>query len=249
MSEGAAAHPRVARGSGRGHGRALLRAVPWTPLAAGWVAAFALGALCAAALRALDWWPGAAWERDVLARAHETVGPALDVVMLTLPYAGTNYTLAPIVAIAAVLLWRRGRPAIALHLLIVQVGSWALNPALKFSFPRDRPTLFEQRGQFALPAFPSGHAIAVVAVLFTVAWLLRRYGRGTWAFWVVGAFLIVNSYSRLYLGVHWPTDVIAGALVGAVWLAVTLRLLRPLHAASSTAPIARPAVTRDSRGL
>lgn len=238
MSEPAAAHAHDPRAGGRADGRALLRTVPWTSLAAGWVAAFLLGALCAVALRALGWWPGAAWERDVLALAHRTVGPALDVVMLTLPYAGTNYTLAPIVAIAAVLLWRRGLPAVALHLLIVQVGSLALNPTLKFSFPRDRPTLFEQRGQFALPAFPSGHAIAVVAVLFTVAWLLHRYGRGTWAFWVVGAFMLVNFYSRIYLGVHWPTDVIAGALVGAIWLAVTLRLLRPLHAASTTT--ARP---------
>ena len=92
-----------------------------------------------------------------------------------------------------------------------------MNPALKFSFPRDRPMLYEQRGQHALPAFPSGHSIAVTSVLFTAAWLLFHYRGKRWGFWVAGAFFVLNSYSRVYLSVHWPTDVIAGIIVGAVW--------------------------------
>jgi undecaprenyl-diphosphatase len=150
--------------------------------------------------------------------------------MLTVPLAGTNYTLAPVVAIAAFILARRGHPLIAVHLLVVQIGSWLLNPLLKFAFPRDRPTLFEARGQHAFTAFPSGHAIATVTVLFTVAWLIQRYGHGAWGWWLALLILGLNAYSRIYLAVHWPTDVGAGLLIGAVWLVGTLRIFAPLHA-------------------
>jgi undecaprenyl-diphosphatase len=210
-------------------GREALAATPWLLIAAGWVVAYAVGAASAAAVHAAGWWPGAPWERAMLGAAQDTINPALDVVMLSLPYIGTNYSLVPFVVLAAILLWRRGYPTIALHLAIAQAGSWMLNPALKFSFPRDRPDLFEARGQHAFPAFPSGHAIAVMGVLFTVAYLIHRCGRGTWAYWAVGAFLVLNSYSRIYLSVHWPTDVIAGVGVGAVWLVWMIVAFRRLH--------------------
>lgn len=195
-------------------------------LAAGWIAAYGVGIVLGLLLRRLGWWEGAPWERAVLISAHHTVSPLLDPFFLVLPYAGTNYTLAPVVALASLKLWRRGARRVALHLAVVQGGSWLLNPALKFTLERPRPQLYLPRGQYAFASFPSGHSIAVISVLVTVAFLLRRSGRGRWVYWVTGLFFLFNAYSRLYLSVHWPTDVIGGAVIGALWLGVTLRAFR-----------------------
>ena len=209
--------------------RSAARRVPWLRVLIGLAAAFATGAVQALYFQRIGWWDGAAWERDVIVAVHELTNPILDAIMIVLPLIGTNYVLAPIVLTAAIFIARRGYPTVALHLIVIQLGSWALNPSLKFTFPRERPTLFEHRGQYALPAFPSGHSIASVSVLITIAYLLHRTGHGTWAYWVVGIYVVLNSFSRIYLGVHWPTDVITGLIVGAFWLLWTRAAFVGVH--------------------
>lgn len=205
----------------------MLAAVRWWLVLAGLVGAYGVGLAVGLAVRAAGWWAsGAPWERAALVAAHATVSPALDVVMLTVPWLGTNYTLYPFVAVAVIWLLRRRRGPEALQLAVVQIGSALLNPALKFSLARPRPHLFELRGQYALPSFPSGHAIAMTAVVLTGAWIAHRLLRANWPLWLGGAFWLIVMYSRIYLSVHWPTDVIAGILVGLVWLWATMAAFR-----------------------
>lgn len=169
-----------------------------------------------------EWRSGLGWERTLLRRVHVPLPNWLDAILVTMPWLGTNITLVPLTI--AVVLWlalREKRYHEAVYLLVVQAGSSALNPALKFLYDRDRPDLFPARGWYNWAAYPSGHAIASIAVLTTLAIVLFRVKGWRWPAYVLAPLVIVSLFSRLYLGVHWPTDVIGGACIGLVWLGFT----------------------------
>jgi undecaprenyl-diphosphatase len=194
----------------------------------GYLASLGVGVAYARSLqRAGSWTKGFQWEHDLLTALHAVVLPQpIDMMLLLLPWFGTNITLLPLSMAAAIWLVRRGYRRLAMHLLVLQVGTLTLSAVLKFSYDRPRPMLWEWRGQFAWASYPSGHAIVSVAVPFTIAIMIWRALGWRWPFIVATVLLLVSIYSRLYLGVHWPTDVIAGVLMGAVWLIATLMAFR-----------------------
>ena len=195
----------------------------WWIILGGFVLSAAVGIASAEWLeRTGDWSHGAPWERRLLFAVVHPLPRWIDVILYVAPWSGTNISLIPIVAVAGIWLWaKRHRPHLALRLYVVQLGSYLLNPALKSLFDRPRPDLFERRGWYGWSSFPSGHAICSVAVLTTVALMLHRERGWIWPYFVFIPLAAADIYSRLYLGVHWPGDVFAGALVGLVWLVAT----------------------------
>ena len=206
----------------------------WRIIIGGFALAAGAGVACAELLmRTGDWAGGAAWERSLLVTVVHPLPRWMDLILYVAPWSGTNITLIPFIAVAGIWLWARAhRPHLAMRLFVVQLGSYALNPLLKAMFERPRPELFARRGWYGWSAFPSGHAICSVAVLITVALMLHR-GRGwIWPYFVLVPLALLDIYSRLYLGVHWPGDVFAGVAVGLVWLAATAFAFRESDAAA-----------------
>lgn len=130
--------------------------------------------------------------------------------------------IAIIAALAALLSWRRGWRAGALFLAIVAGGA-LLILLLKQGFDRARPALLPHQDLVRSPSFPSGHAGNNLIVWLSAA---RLWTPAAWA--TIAALLLALGIglSRLWLSVHWPSDVVAGWAIGLAWVAGCLRLAR-----------------------
>jgi undecaprenyl-diphosphatase len=148
----------------------------------------------------------------------------LDRIVLLMPYTGTNLTLLPATLAIGWWLWKRKRMGlVAIQLLVVTLGSLSLNPTMKYLLGRDRPDMYPRRGIYNWASYPSGHSILTIALYFTVALMLYRARGWRWPFFVAAAVFVANSFSRLYLAVHWPTDIVGGVFIGIAWLFGTWR--------------------------
>ena len=109
----------------------------------------------------------------------------------------------------------------ALFVLLASTGGWILNDILKQVFARPRPTVVPHLREVMSPSFPSGHALTSAVVFLTLGTLLMRVAEGRLLKWYcIGVAMLTTMLvgaSRVYLGVHYPTDVLAGWLVGLSW--------------------------------
>jgi membrane-associated phospholipid phosphatase len=151
---------------------------------------------------------------------HEATATGVDVFEVVTVVGGTAF-LAALTGLAALLLVRRDRLA-AGYVVAVFAGVEALNLALKLAFARERPQLDHPFVHLDTYSFPSGHASGSIAVYGALAILLARRSDG-WparAAVVIAALTVVAvvGFSRLYLGAHFLSDVLAGFDAGFTWL-------------------------------
>jgi undecaprenyl-diphosphatase len=149
--------------------------------------------------------------------------PVVDDIMMEATTLGDGIVLIMIVAVASVFLWLTKHRWSVYILIVGMVGGKFLNTLLKASFDRTRPSAVEWIDQVSSPSFPSGHAMGAFIVYGTVAYLVARLEptkRLRFATWFVAiAIIVAIGVSRMYLGVHYPSDVIAGFAAGLAWVA------------------------------
>ena len=141
--------------------------------------------------------------------------PILDRLMVGLSALGDGSVRTPATAlIAAYLLWRR-RWSWAVGLAAAMTGAAILTPALKMVFHIARPTpIYAGADAFS---FPSGHATSTAALYIVLAWIASRSAtvKARAVPWSLAAIVILlTGMSRIYLGAHWPSDVLAGFALG-----------------------------------
>ncbi len=157
---------------------------------------------------------------EIASSIHSLVVPFLTAVMRFVTWTGEPIA-AGVTLCLVVLLWLRSRRDLAL-LFAVSVGGAALaNEGIKRLFRRPRPDLFAPLAREIGYSFPSGHTTTAGALYGLAAVLLVRSGHRTSAalllFWV-----LLVGFSRIYLAVHWPSDVLGSLLFSSAWLLIVV---------------------------
>lgn len=158
------------------------------------------------------------FDAPLLWRMHALHGPGLDAAFMLISKLGYQWGVIPldILIVLALCAYRRWREAS--FAAISFAGSALLNIASKHFFQRDRPTLWESIAPESTFSFPSGHAMGSMT-LAAVVMLLAWNTRWRWPVCIAAAlFAVLVSLSRVYLGVHYPSDILAGWCAALVWV-------------------------------
>ena len=150
------------------------------------------------------------------------IGPLwLRLAALDITALGGGTVLGLVVASIAGFMVLQGMRRTALFVCVASTGGWLLNSLLKEIFQRARPDVVPHLSEVMSLSFPSGHAMTSAAVYLTLGALLMRVvpRRPTKIYCMAVAIVLAAlvGLSRVYLGVHYPTDVLAGWLVGFSW--------------------------------
>ena len=177
------------------------------------------------------------FDRAVLLAFRQTVDPSLTIGPLWLRETArditalggfTVLTLVAIAAVAVLLVYARRREALvfATTAIVAQIAS----EAIKHFVGRVRPSFVTQYDMTSSSSFPSGHSMMAPAVYFTLAAIIAAGELRPGARWLLMAgsvvLVVAIGVSRVYLGVHWPTDVVAGWALGSAIALVAWMVLQ-----------------------
>ena len=166
-------------------------------------------------------------DTTVLQAIRQLESPLMDSLMLGITRIGDPHFTVPLVFIVFVWLWVKKHRAKAKIFALNCFGGAVLSTCLKLFFGKVRPALWTSPIEEVSFSYPSGHALGAVVLYGFLAYLIGRqlpqfkgliYGLA-----IVLALSI--GFSRLYLGVHWPTDLVGGYIIGFLWTSVCIRLL------------------------
>jgi membrane-associated phospholipid phosphatase len=146
--------------------------------------------------------------------------PLVDAIMKGITFLGESVVFLSICSALGINLWQNQRHREATTLGIATLGAVGLNVLFKEIFRRARPTYWDYIVNAVHYSFPSGHAMVSTAIYGCIGYILAKQFP-QWRKQILSSttvIILAVGFSRLYLGVHWPTDVLAGYAAGLLWL-------------------------------
>jgi undecaprenyl-diphosphatase len=164
----------------------------------------------------------------------DPIGPRwVETIFLDITALGSTTVLTLICASVIGFLLIDGKRGAALFVLMAVAGGALLSTAAKFMFARPRPELVAHLVDVSSYSFPSGHALSSAVTYLTLGALLMRTQRHkrvkAYLLGVAVLLTLLIGASRVYLGVHWPSDVLAGWFLGAAWAMLCWQVERLLQ--------------------
>lgn len=163
---------------------------------------------------------GFSWDAPIILAIHNLGNPTLDTIMRFVTQTGETGAITIAIMLAGWFVWKH-RQIEALSVLIAFGGAVAINSLLKLLFARPRPNLFPPLVMESGFSFPSGHVTASVAAYGFLAFVLWQNKQRVWALFLV-AWIFLVAISRIYLGVHYPSDTIAAIASASLWMVIVL---------------------------
>ena len=169
------------------------------------------------------------FDEAVLRRLDAIHAPWLDEVMLEVTALGNGTVVLALALVSATFLWLNRHRYSAALLGGATAGALLLNILLKSYFDRPRPQVVSWGTHVSTSSFPSGHATSAIVVYATIAYLVARLQQRRLSrivtLTLAGVVILAIAASRLVLGVHYPSDVAAGLVIGLAWAAFCMALL------------------------
>jgi len=200
-----------------------------------------VGAIVVAVLAfcaAMDW---LVWDQPITDWLVSHRSDSLNGIFKRISFFGSTKVVLPVAAVAALFAWRRC-PRLALAIVVIALARPLIEHLLKELVDRPRPQgdqLVPGRG----PSFPSGHPLATAASWGLVPLVVGLYTAKRWIWWVTAGIVwtlaVVVAFSRVWLGVHYTTDVVCSLLLAALGVLAAERFIEAVHGPECGRPPAR----------
>lgn len=170
---------------------------------------------------------GFGWDTPILVAIHAYSRTQLDIFAVTLTKFGSFRIISFAIAAIALLLFFRKRWRSLVFLLTATLGSAVINRTAKEFMHRMRPDLWTSLTPEFDYAFPSGHAMTSMTLIATLV-ILTWGSIWCWLVLIFGSlFVVAIAWTRLYLGVHFPSDILAGWMVSLAWVIGVSVFIKP----------------------
>jgi undecaprenyl-diphosphatase len=160
-------------------------------------------------------------DRTVLAAVGNMRTEPLNRIAVNITALGSQTVLWVLTIPALLLLMLNHETRTALYFLTMSAGTGAWTVLAKYAIGRPRPEVIPHLVEMAGESYPSGHTLTAAALYLALAFLACRYAKSwrirvAW-FCIAGVLVLLIGISRIYLGVHYPSDVVSGICLGSAW--------------------------------